>query len=493
MMTRSKTDGRRLDGGECTCRSRFRASQGSIAAVACLVLVISLSPASAAVLTVGDHGTYSEIEAAIDVAFGAGSTEIRVEQGTYVENLYFGSGFISDDIEITGGWNSTFSARSSDASLTVIDGSGLDDPVIVIRAGGGSVLVDGFTITNGVDVAGGGIWVEPTGDTVVTASNNNIIGNVARSTLPAGGGVYFRQISGTGRLYLLNNWISGNVSENTGSGGASGGGVHLYVQDEWSFVATGNRITDNTCIAPGHKAYGCGANLYVQSSADSEFSDNLVKGNRTVTAAGSEVEGAGGSLGAGIGCSGSLTARRNLFIDNRDNGTQEGYHVKFSAQETCVVEATDNVIAGGPNTGVGAWSYDSSTLHLTNLTIFDHADLGILIRGFGSESTLFNTIVYGSTTPVDSSSGVFSTGANLLGVDPLFVNPAVWDCRLQTGSPALDEGDNSPPGGLGPTDPDGNPRVLDVVVDIGAYEGAVEIFRDGFESGVTSFWSPVVP
>ncbi len=63
-------------------------------------------------LTVGIHGTYSTIDAAIDAALGAGATEIRVEQGTYVENIGFGPGFVSDDIAITGGWNATFSTRS---------------------------------------------------------------------------------------------------------------------------------------------------------------------------------------------------------------------------------------------------------------------------------------------------------------------------------------------------------------------------------------------
>ncbi len=463
-----------------------------IGALVCVVLGASAA-VSAAVLTVGDHGTYSDIQAAVDAALGAGTTEIRVEQGTYVETVYIGSVFVSDDLEITGGWNSTFSGRSSDATLTVIDGDQEGDPVVAVRAGGGSVLVDGFTVTNGLEVGGGGIRVEPTGDTVVTVSNNRIIGNTARSTLPGGGGVQFRQSSGTGRLYLLDNLISGNIAENDGGGSAAGAGVQLYAHDGSSFVATGNRIIDNTCIAPAGKAYGCGANLFHQSSGDSEFSDNLVKGSRAVTAAGNEIEGAGGSFGTGVGCSGSLTARRNLFIDNRDNGTQEGYHVKFVAHETCVVEATDTVVAGGPDVGVGAWSYDTSILHLTNLTVFDHADLGVHYRGFGTESTLFNTIVFGSTTPVDTNFPNVTTGSNLLGIDPLFVSPAMWDCRLRTGSPALDEGDNSPPGGLGPTDPDGNPRVLNVVVDVGAYEGVAAFFEDGFESGGTTGWDVVMP
>lgn len=91
--------------------------------------------------------------------------------------------------------------------------------------------------------------------------------------------------------------------------------------------------------------------------------------------------------------------------------------------------------------------------------------------------------------------GTFTfTGGNFLaGTDPLFVDPATWDCHLRGGSPALDSGDMSPPGGLGPTDADGNPRIIDGTVDVGAYEGVATLFDDGFESGDTSGWSVVVP
>ncbi len=491
-MTRSQNSRRGNAGGRRSRQGDVEVRRWLIGAFAGVLLgASSLCPA--AVLTVGIHGTYSTIDAAIDAALGAGATEIRVEQGTYVENIGFGPGFVSDDIAITGGWNATFSTRSSDASLTVIDGGQLDDPVVYIMAGGGSVLVDGFTLTNGTEVIGAGVQARPTGDTEVTISNNRIIGNTSSApSIPGGAGVYFRQFSGSGRFNLVDNLISGNTVENTGGGSASGGGVELYAHDSSSFTATGNRIMDNTCVAPMAKVYGCGANLYHDSTGTSEFSDNLIKGNRTVTAAGSEVEGAGGSHGVGQNGN-TFIARRNLWIDNRDMGSQEGFHVKFHTNQTGTLTASDTVVAGGPEVGVGMWSYDTSTLRLTNMTVFDHPSLGVHFRGFGAETTLFNTIVFGSPTPIDASGTSVSTGGNLLGIDPKFVSPARWDCRLRTGSPALDSGDNSPPGGLGPSDPDGNPRVIDGVVDIGAYEGVAAFFEDGFESGNTSGWSVVVP
>jgi len=364
--------------------------------------------------------------------------------------------------------------------------------VVAFYTDGGSVLVDGFTITRGFQATGGGVSVRLTGDAEVTVSNNRIIGNTASSTVPGGGGVYFWP-SGNGRFFLLDNLISGNTVVNTGSGGVSGGGVMLHPQDASSFTATGNRIENHVCTAPTHTAYGCGAYLYHDSTGSSEFSDNVIKRNRTETAAGDEVEGAGGQLIVSSNGN-SLTARRNLWIDNRDVGTQEGYHVKFTCSGTGTLVSSDSVIAGGADISVGAWSYDTSTLRLTNLTIFDHADLGVHYRGFGTESTLYNTIVYASATLTDLSGTNVTTGGNLLGIDPLFIGPGYWDCHLRAGSPALDAGDNSPPGGLGPTDADGNPRVLGGVVDVGAYEGVLTpLFEDGFESGSTSAWSLVAP
>src|SRR5690348_5932034 len=66
------------------------------------------------------------------------------------------------------------------------------------------------------------------------------------------------------------------------------------------------------------------------------------------------------------------------------------------------------------------------------------------------------------TTPLPASGvGNFSS-------DPLFTNPAVNDFHLQSNSPCINSGNNTAV--AGPTDLDGNPRIVGGTVDVGALE-----------------------
>jgi hypothetical protein len=71
----------------------------------------------------------------------------------------------------------------------------------------------------------------------------------------------------------------------------------------------------------------------------------------------------------------------------------------------------------------------------------------------------------------------------------LFADFPAGDVHLAPGSAAIDHGALLPDV---PTDLDGTPRPQGASHDAGAYEAAVEIFGDGFESGGTAAWSAVV-
>jgi hypothetical protein len=66
--------------------------------------------------------------------------------------------------------------------------------------------------------------------------------------------------------------------------------------------------------------------------------------------------------------------------------------------------------------------------------------------------------------------GGYPTGPSPFSVEPLYANAAAGDYRLLAGSPMIDAGTPSPPGGLPEADAVGNARVFGGAPDVGAYE-----------------------
>ena len=116
-----------------------------------------------------------------------------------------------------------------------------------------------------------------------------------------------------------------------------------------------------------------------------------------------------------------------------------------------------------------------------NIKLNNTTTAGADIENGGAVSlTLKNSITQGYTTGV-------ATDNNLVNVDPLFTNATTGDFSLQNISPAINKGDNTlytNAGGNLTADKDlvGNPRVSDVVVDMGAYEYQVEDLVPGTDN-----------
>ena len=120
------------------------------------------------------------------------------------------------------------------------------------------------------------------------------------------------------------------------------------------------------------------------------------------------------------------------------------------------------------------WTPGSSSVTLINNTFTNNSGLNNKVlkitNGDNLNSFLRNSIVYGngSTNPYDFN-GVYGgiTIQNTITTDPSFVSPT--DFRLQSGSSAIDAGNNSYATAI-TTDLDGNARIYNGTIDLGCYE-----------------------
>jgi len=208
------------------------------------------------------------------------------------------------------------------------------------------------------------------------------------------------------------------------------------------------------------------------------------------------ITGGNANFGGGIRNVSSSPFLTNLII-NGNTATNDGGGIFNLSSSSPVL--TNIIISGNVANGYGgAISNDSSSPVLTNLTISGNsASLGWAILNNRSNPKIRNSIIYGNNSGIYNGDsfpeiqyslvqGLTGTGTgNINGnTNPLFVAPLApglstgGNYSLQTGSPAINSGSNSfynadqTPDLSGiTTDLDGNQRIKDGIVDLGAYEG----------------------
>jgi nitrous oxidase accessory protein len=205
----------------------------------------------AAELTVGGHGQYSSISAAVKAA-NSGDT-IVVGPGTYVENVVI---------------DKPLTLRSLDgAQATIIKASDASKEVVLLASPG--ITVDGFTVTGGND----GVAFGHVSDCVFTKSvvNGNVFGvylSGATSNLVSnnnlndnGFGIYLDGSSG--------NKLSNNSASNEkGGGGQASLSDGIYMFDSNANLVTQNDLTNNNNF---------GISLF--NSKDNVISNNTMASN----------------------------------------------------------------------------------------------------------------------------------------------------------------------------------------------------------------------
>ncbi len=199
----------------------------------------------------GHSHCFTSIQEAISVISSPGN--VKVAQGTYHENILL----VGDhNFTLEGGWNSSFSVRSNNPALTILDGdltgdSIGEDAVLSLAASSGQniqVAMDGFTLQNGNGAHGGAIFaIAATGGQIDLTVSENIIRNNQSTNNGAGVGVYAQDPSSQVQLNLTNNMIFANDA------GGEGGGVFIFSDSSGKATATliNNTIADNAATGAG--------------------------------------------------------------------------------------------------------------------------------------------------------------------------------------------------------------------------------------------------
>ncbi|MCX6841353.1 MAG: right-handed parallel beta-helix repeat-containing protein [candidate division WOR-3 bacterium] len=257
----------------------------------------------------------------------------------------------------------------------------------------------------------------------------------------------------------IDGFIIRNGQETTGTG--EGGGIHCHLDLLGYLTVANNTITGNTAYS--------GSGVYL-GQADSKIINNHIVGNGIDYLSPT-------SLGGGILCDNCApTIAGNVIEDNHARGGAGIY--AYAAQAVIL----SNVVSGNAGQGVtiGGWVVGPTVV---NNTIIGNADAGIHTV-FSNMAYLVNNIIafndvgvynwHENTPPVLQNNCVYgNTRYDYLNVAPgngdILVDPQLSGYHLASGSPCINAGNNSAIQD-GWTDIDGDPRVLDGRVDIGADE-----------------------
>jgi hypothetical protein len=325
--------------------------------------------------------------------------------------------------------NGVYSAGMGVVSATT-NRVALSRPMTLESVGGPAVtLINGLKTMRGVYLAEG---TSMRGFTVTNCSTSG-----------SGGGVFCEASS----VVVSNCVLSGNSS---GNGGGIYNGILLDCVLKGNTAPSGGgalvaslercELLNNTAAGYGGGASSCALNHCVLS------------GNYAYSPA----------IGGGGGGAYSSTLNNCLVISNAAPIWGGGAYA--STLNNCTV-----VYNYGGQRGAGIFEGTAN-----NSILYGNYMNGNVIENFGARYWWQVTLNHCGTTPMPGSGGGNFTNA------PLFMNPAAGDFRLQSDSPGINVGNNGYVG-IGSTDLDGNRRIVNGIVDVGAYEFVPPDLADFFQ------------
>lgn len=380
---------------------------------------------------------YTSLEDALQ-NITSNTIDIRVAQGTYkpstigLADSKKATFLIPTNAKIYGGFNgteATLAERDPKMNITILSGDlyGNDNSsvvynnglrgdnvfhVISLKGALSGIIIDGFTIEGG------------------NANGTYSYTSGVNSYDDSRGGAIYANTNDASNYNIYAEFRNCIIEKNTGSD------VGVYAQVT---ILLNSYISVNfvNCIVRNNQSSGSFSNIFLQGFKNSS-TNQVVSSNFT-------------------NC---------LFYNNVSNGS--------SNQGASCITTYQNATAGG--------AYTTAYVGIVNCTFANNTGpsghaLSLL---YSSNTSIVNSIVYnnGNTTPlyVYPTSSTLPTGINniieggqLNGVNtnPLFVGGN--DFQLTSSSPAIDSGNNAYVNGL-LTDLNGNARIVNAIVDKGAYE-----------------------
>ena len=325
--------------------------------------------------------------------------------------------------------------------------------------GGGACFNDVNTVTlsrnlvasNTSGYYGGGLAFQG-GEGTMTLTDNKVVGN---SSYITGGGIQISRSSTAGTVILRGNIVERNTVQYY-----YGGGVNIG--SAFNVELTDNIIKNNAATASGY-GYGGGVCIATYQNAATNISRNTFSGNTAAARGGALYISASNS---------TYLCNENIFDANSSNINGDGGGIYASLNGTATLQFVNNTLwANSAVNGGGAYFElmgSTELLHVHNNIIWGNtADSGgdVYLTGYGAERDSYNNNYHDMW-------GLWDFDVSSLDVDPLFVDAPNGNYHLRANSLCVNAGNNDAPE-LPLVDKDGNVRIGDGVVDIGAYEQCI--------------------